>query len=108
MQTHRVLRASVLAALSVSLVLIGGLVGAGAAAAQTIDDTTYPTVSTTPTSDPCVASATCGTAGTVPNTGRASENSAFPLSGDDAALLTLLGVVAVGSGTAIVLSARRR
>lgn len=76
----------------------------GIAAAQTTNDTTYPTVSTTPTTDPCTTPGVCGT---VSNVGGARASS-LPFTGGDVALLTVLGIAAVGSGVAIVLFSRRR
>ncbi|HEY8216537.1 MAG TPA: hypothetical protein VIH82_05350 [Acidimicrobiia bacterium] len=94
-------------ALSV-LVMAMLLVGAGVAAAQTTGDTSYPTVSTTPRTDPCTSSSVCGTSATVPQVGGVSASRSLPFSGGDVALLTLLGLAAVGGGAAIVLLSRRR
>ena len=83
------------------------MVWGGIAAAQTTNDTTYPTVSTTPTTDPCTTPGVCGTSGTVVNVGGARASS-LPFTGGDVALLTVLGLAALGSGVAIVVFSRRR
>jgi hypothetical protein len=104
MRSHHVPRVLGLLALVAALLLVT----AGVAAAQT-DGTSYPTVSTTPTTDPCVSTSSCGTSavGGV-SVGGVSSSRSLPFTGGDVALLTVLGLAAVGSGTAIVLIARRR
>jgi len=86
------------------LVLWGGV-----AAAQTTNDTTYPTVSAPPMTDPCTTatSGVCGTAGTVVSVGRAHAGSPL-FTGGDLALLTVLGIAVLGSGVWIVALSRRR
>jgi hypothetical protein len=96
MRSHHVVRALVLLALTAVILLIG----TGIAGAQS-DGTTYPTISTTPTTDP-------GTSATESQVGGVSASRSLPFSGGDVGLLTLLGLVAVGSGVAIVVIARRR
>jgi LPXTG-motif cell wall-anchored protein len=106
MRSHGVCRGLGLAA----LVAIAIVVGVGVAGAQTTNDTTYPTVSTSSTTDPCVTttSANCGTSATVPQVAGVSASRTLPFTGGNVALLTVLGVAAIGSGLAIVLFTRRR
>jgi len=91
----------------VRLVLLVGLVltvlAPTGALAQT-EDTSYPTTPTTPTTD------VAGTSVTAPRDARVAGTSAsrLPFTGGDVALLTALGLVAVGSGLAIVVFTRRR
>jgi hypothetical protein len=106
MRTHLVRRGLGLLALVATM----SFVGAGIATAQTTGDTSYPTVSTTPTTDPCTAPnppSSCGTSAAVA-VGGVSSSRSLPFTGGDVALLTVLGLAAVGSGTAIVLISRRR
>ncbi len=71
-----------------------------AAFAQT-EEPVYPTTPTTPTTD------VAGTTVTAPHDPTASRSS-LPFTGGDIALLTVLGVVAVASGAAVVVFTRRR
>jgi hypothetical protein len=105
MRTNRVRR--VLGLLLVVVVAMVLTVGVGVAAAQTTGDTTYPTVSTTPTTDPCVTSSGASVCGTA-RVGGVSASRSLPFTGGDVALLTILGLAAVGSGAAIVVFSRRR
>ncbi len=71
----------------------------GIAAAQA-DGETYPTITTDP------PTSVGGSKVTVARGGTASSK--LPFTGGDVALLTVLGVAAVGSGAAIVVFTRRR
>jgi hypothetical protein len=94
----RLARGLTVLALGPLLLLAAGTAVAGA---QT-QDTSYPTVSTLPvTTDP-------GSGGTSAVGGVSAARSSLPFSGGDVALLTILGLAAVGSGVAIVVFARRR
>jgi len=78
---------------------------------QTTETTlsTYPTISTVTTVDPCrqrSAPIVCDTASLDREAG--SGTGPLPFSGGDAALVTVLGLGAVGAGAAIVLLSRRR
>jgi len=108
MRSNRVRRGLGLLVFAVAMVLT---VGVGVAAAQTTNDTTYPTVSTPTTTDPCVSTngaSVCGTAVSVPRVGGVAASRSLPFTGGDVALLTVLGLAAVGSGVAIVVLTRRR
>jgi uncharacterized surface anchored protein len=69
-----------------------------AALAQTGGTDVYPTVPTTPTTQPC-----CGTVPKSP-----PPQSSLPFTGGDVALLAVLGVGAVASGGAILAFSKRR
>jgi len=103
MRSNRVRRGLGLLVLVVALVLTAGI---GVAVAQTTGDTSYPTVSTTPTTDPCVENP--GLCGTAVVGGARVSGSSLPFTGGDVALLTVLGLGAVGGGVAIVVLSRRR
>jgi hypothetical protein len=92
------------------LLLAGAMMIAagGIAAAQTDGDTTYPTIPTTTTTDPCTKVNEGGVCGTVVVEGSSVSRSSLPFTGGDVALLTLVGLGAVGAGVTIVLVGRRR
>src|SRR4029453_14793056 len=104
MRSHHVPRALGLLALVAAVLLIS----AGVAAAQT-DGTSYPTVPTTPATDPCVSTSSCGTSavGGV-SVGGVSSTRSLPFTGGDVALLTVLGLAAAGTGAAGVRAAASR
>lgn len=105
MRACRVRRGLGLVVLAFSLVLMMG----GIAAAQTGDDPTYPTIPTTTTTDPCTNVNERGVCGTVAVGGTSvARSSSLPFTGGDIALLTVLGLSAVGAGVAIVVLGRRR
>jgi hypothetical protein len=98
-----------LALLALAVAMVPGL-GVGLAGAQATGDTGYPTVPTRPTTDPCTSDTrapVCGTSAAVPHVGGNSGSHSL-VTGGDVALLTVLGLAALGSGAALMLLLRRR
>jgi hypothetical protein len=83
---------------------LGLSVLAPTAAFAQAEEPSYPTTPTTPTTDVAGTTVTVGDPGAV----AATRASRLPFTGGDIALLTVLGVVALGSGIAVVAFTRRR
>jgi hypothetical protein len=108
---------------AIAFAVVVTTVGAGSVAAQTGEPPagqpggqtsettlpTYPTISTVTTLDPCGHGSAPAVCDTSPLDGEAgSDSGSLPFSGGDAALVTIVGLGAVGAGVAIVRLSRRR